>query len=115
MEEKHVALLAYLLSIVGAAYVLFARRKEEFAVYHAKQSLGLGLLAIVILLIWGVAGWLLSWIPYLGFIFAVAAFALVIAAYIGLLIAWLFDMKFALDERMQPVPVVGGLIQRFFP
>ena len=113
--SRYIAFLAYVFSVVGAAFVLVFRRDDSFAVYHAKQSLGLGLLAIAILLIWGVAGWLLSWIPYLGFIFAVAAFALVIAAYIGLLIAWLFGMKFALDERMQPVPVVGGLIQRFFP
>ncbi len=113
--SRYIAFFAYLLSVVGAVFVLLFRRDDRFAVYHAKQSLGLVLLAIAILIVWGVAGWLVSWIPYLGFIIAIATFALVIAAYITLMIGWLFGMKSALEERMQPVPVVGGLIQRFLP
>lgn len=113
--SRYVAFFAYLFSVVGALGVLLLRRNDRFAVYHAKQSLGLVLLAIVALLVWGVVGWVVSWVPYVGFIFAMAAFALVIAAYITLVVSWIAGMKYALDEKMQPVPMFGGLIQRFLP
>jgi len=113
--SRYVAFFAYLLSVIGAVVVLLLRRDDRFAVYHAKQSLGLVLLAVVAVVVWTVAGWLMSWVPYVGFILAMATFALVIAAYITLVIGWLIGMKYALEEKMQPVPVVGGLIQRFLP
>jgi uncharacterized membrane protein len=108
-NAKYFALLAYLLSLVGALYVLLARRNDKFAVYHAKQSLGIAMLALVVLITWIVIAWILAWIPYLGFIFAMASFALVIAAYLVLAIAYILGMKYALDEKMQPVPIVGRL------
>jgi uncharacterized membrane protein len=113
--SRYIAFLAYLLSVVGAVFVLLFRRNDRFAVFHAKQSLGLVLLAVMVIIIWAVAGWLMSWIPYIGFIFAMATFALVIASYMTLFISWLMGIKYALEEKMQPVPVIGGLIQRIFP
>jgi uncharacterized membrane protein len=107
MEEKHIAFLAYLLSIVGAFYVLFARRKEEFAVYHARQSLGIGGIAIGLLVGWFIVLWVLTWIPWIGFILGIAIFALVIAAYIMLTISCIRGMMNALQLKKQPVPVVG--------
>jgi len=111
-NAKYFALLAYLLSLVGALYVLLARRNDKFAVYHAKQSLGIAMLALVVLITWIVIAWILAWIPYFGFIFAMASFALVIAAYLVLAIAYILGMKYALDEKMQPVPIVGALADR---
>jgi uncharacterized membrane protein len=113
--SRYAAFFAYLFSVVGALGVLLLRRNDRFAVYHAKQSLGLVLLALIVFLVWGVVGWAVSWIPYLGFIVAMALFALVIAAYIAFVFSWIFGMKYALDEKMQPMPMVGGFIQRFLP
>lgn len=113
--SRYVALCAYVFSVVGAVVVLAVRRDDRFAVYHAKQSLGLALLALLALLAWAVAGWLVSWIPYIGFILAMASFALVIAAYITLAISWIIGMKYALAFKIRPVPVVGRLIHRLLP
>jgi uncharacterized membrane protein len=113
--SRYFAFFAYLLNVIGAVFVLLFRRNDQFAVYHAKQSLGLIVLAGVIFLVWAVVGWVISWIPFIGFIFAMAMFALVIAAYIAITISWFLGMKYALGEQMQPVPMVGGLIQRFLP
>jgi uncharacterized membrane protein len=112
--SKYFAFIAYLLSVIGAAFILLARRNDRFAVYHAKQSLGLFLVAIGVLLAWIVVGWTLAWIPYIGFIFAMALFALAIAAYIALIVCWFMGMHYALDGKIQPVPLVGGLILRIF-
>jgi uncharacterized membrane protein len=113
--NRYSAFLAYLFSVVGAIVVLFLRRDDRFAVYHAKQSLGLIVLAVVLFVAWGIVGWVISWIPFIGFILAMAAFALVIAGYITLTISWIVGMRYALNGQMQPVPMVGGLIQRFLP
>jgi uncharacterized membrane protein len=110
--SKYFAFFAYLLSLIGAIIVLLVRRHDRFAVYHAKQSLGILLIAVGVLLGWIVVGWVVSWIPYIGFIVAIALFALVIAAYIILAVCWLIGMGYALHEKMQPVPLVGGLILR---
>ncbi|MCP4395888.1 MAG: hypothetical protein GY801_01060 [bacterium] len=107
-QEKYVAFLAYLLSLFGAIYVLFFRpKKEQFALYHARQSLGIQVIALALLLAWFVVMWILTWIPYIGFIFGIALFSLVIAAYIVLAISCIQGMVNALQLKKQPVPVVG--------
>jgi uncharacterized membrane protein len=111
-NAKYFAFLAYLLSVVGALYILLARRNDKFAVYHAKQSLGITILALAVLIVWIVIAWIIAWIPYVGFIFAMALFSLVMAAYLVLAIVYILGMKYALDEKMQPVPIVGGLAER---
>jgi uncharacterized membrane protein len=110
MNSKVFAFLAYLLSIIGALYVLFARREDEFAVYHAKQSLGIAIIAIGVFIAWVVFGWIISWIPYIGFIFAMALFSLVIAAYVLLIISCITGMVNALQMKRQPVWVIGDWI-----
>lgn len=107
-QEKYFAFLAYLLSFVGAIYVLFFRpKKEQFALYHARQSLGIQLIALALLLAWFIVMWILAWIPYIGFIFGIALFSLVIAAYIVLTISCISGMVYALQAKKQLVPIVG--------
>jgi uncharacterized membrane protein len=112
-QEKYFAFLAYLLSLVGAIYVLFFRPKDEgFARYHAKQSLGIQVIALVLLLAWFIVMWVLTWIPYIGFIFGIALFSLVIAAYIVLTISCISGMKYALQAKQQAVPIFGNYAAR---
>ena len=110
MNSRIFAFLAYLLSVIGALYVLFTRRKDEFAVYHAKQSLGIAIIALGVFIAWVVFGWIISWVPYVGFIFAMALFSLVIAAYILLIISCITGMVNALQMKQQPVLVIGDWI-----
>ncbi len=112
-REKYFAFLAYLLSFIGALYVIFFRpKKEQFALYHAKQSLGIQVMVLGVLAVWFIVMWMLAWIPYIGFIFGIALFALVIAAYIILTISCISGMMYALQGKMQLVPVVGGYATR---
>ena len=107
------AVCAYVLSIIGAVFVLIFRRNDAFAAYHAKQSLGIAVAAIVAFVVWAVGGWVISWIPYIGFIVAVACFALVIAAYITLAICSIVGIKYAWQGKQQPVPIIGEKILRY--
>ena len=107
-QKRHLAFLSYLLSIVGWLYVLLFHRKDKFAVFHAKQSMLLTLLAVGVPLVWAIVGWIISWIPVWGFIIAVALFTLVIAVYIILVVDWIIGMVYALQAKTKPHPVVGG-------
>ena len=110
--KRAFAFLVYLLSVLGWLYVLLFRRKDRLAVYHAKQSLGITVIAIGGPLIWAGAAWVLSWIPLVGPVLAAASFSLIILTYIVLIAAWIVGMVYALQAVMKPVPVVGGWAER---
>jgi uncharacterized membrane protein len=109
---RNVAFLAYLLPIVGWLYVLLFRRKDEFAVYHAKQSMMLTITAVGTPVAWALFAWIVSWLPLAGPIIAAALFALVILIYIFLAATWVIGMVYALQAKMEPVPVLGGWAER---
>ena len=110
--QRHLAFLSYLLSIVGWLYVLRFHREDKFAVFHAKQSMLLTLLAVGVPLVWAIVGWIISWIPVWGFIIAVTLFTLVIAVYIILVVDWIIGMVYALQAKTKPLPVIGGWAAR---
>ena len=108
MSSKISAFIAYLLLIVGWLFVMIFRRSDEFAVFHAKQSLRLTIFVVAIPLIWAVGGYIISFIPFLGPIFATATFTLVMIAAMALFIAWLFGMSNALRGKWSQVPMFGA-------
>lgn len=110
--KVYLAFLAYLLTVLGWLYILLFHRRDEFALYHAKQSLGITLAAIGGPALWVAGGWIVSWIPYVGFILAISAFSLLIALYVALIVAWLVGMLYALQAKRKPVPVVGRWAER---
>lgn len=110
--RRNAAFLAYLLPIFGWLYVLLFHRKDEFALYHAKQSMMLTMTAVGTPAAWVVVAWIVSWFPLAGPIISAALFALVILIYIFLAIDWVIGMVYASQARMQPIPVVGGWAER---
>ncbi len=103
------AFLTYLLLFFGWIYVFVAHRDNKLAIYHTKQSIMLVLTAISVPLIWAIIGWLLSFIiPYFGFVFAIALFALAIVILLFLALIWIIGMTYALKAEFKPLPVVGG-------
>jgi len=109
---RSVAFLAYLLPIVGWLYVLLFRKKDEFAVYHAKQSMVLTMTAVGAPAAWAVVAWIASWLPLAGPIISVALFSLVILIYVFLAATWVIGMVYALQAKSQPIPVLGGWAER---
>jgi uncharacterized membrane protein len=110
--QRTLAFLAYLLSILGWLYVLLFQRKNELAVYHARQSLGLTLVAIGAFVAWALGAWILSWIPLVGPLVAAAAFSLVLLTYLFLGVAWIMGMVYALQAEAKPLPLVGRWVER---
>jgi uncharacterized membrane protein len=111
-REQTMAFLSYLLSIAGTAVVLFNPKRTPYAAFHARQSLGIFLLAIISALAWVIAGWIVTWIPVAGPAFAAALFSLVVAACIILFVCWIKGMINAVKGKLDPVPIVGASIAK---
>lgn len=110
--KRHAAFLAYLLPVVGWLYVLLFHRKDEFVMYHAKQSVALAMTAVGALAVWAVVAWLVSWLPLVGSIIAAVLFALVILIYIFLPVTWVIGMVYALQAKVKPLPILGRWAER---
>jgi uncharacterized membrane protein len=111
MSSRLPAVLVYLLPVLGWLYVFFFHRRNSLALYHLRQAIGLVVFLVVILIAWGVVGWLLAWVPYLG-VLSIALFALVVSAYFYGIVAWLFGIYNALSDRESPLPLFGRWASR---
>jgi uncharacterized membrane protein len=105
------AVLAYLLPVIGWLYVFFFQRKNAFAVYHLRQSIGLVFFLIATAVSWIIVGWVLAWIPYAA-VLSIALFAIVITAFIYGFIAWFMGMSHAFRELQIPLPLFGEWANR---
>lgn len=99
-EGKTIAIIAYI-TIFGLliAFVMNNDKKNPFAAYHLRQSLGLGVtgLALSVINVIPILGWLIS---ILGSIF--------------LIILWVMGLVSALNGQEKPVPVLGTKFQEWF-
>lgn len=103
MEQQPVSSNAQLIAIVSyltligwiIAFVLYQNDKSELAVYHIRQSLGI--------LILGIVGWVVFWIPIIGW-----------AAGIFLFVLWLMGLIYAAQGEARPVPLLGNFMQDLF-
>jgi len=104
------AVIAYI-PVFGWLYVLFFQRKNTLAVYHLRQSIGLFLFLIGVLVGWAVIAWVLTWIPFMDIV-GVALFTIVMAAYFLGAVAWVLGLVNALSGRSNPLPVFGQWADR---
>lgn len=99
-EGKTIAIISYI-TIFGLliAFLMNNDKKNSFASYHLRQSLGLGLtgLALSVVNIIPILGWLVS---ILGSIF--------------LIILWVIGLMGALNGKEKPVPFLGEKYQEWF-
>ncbi|MGB7768315.1 MAG: DUF4870 domain-containing protein [Verrucomicrobiia bacterium] len=99
-EDKTVAIVAYL-TLIGfiAAVIIHSNKKTKLGAYHLRQMLGfmLSWLAVIILLIIPIIGWIL--IPVF---------------YIFMIVLWIMGLVAAIKGEMKPMPVVGPLYQKWF-
>jgi uncharacterized membrane protein len=100
MEEgKTIAIIAYI-TIFGliAAFIMNTDKKNSFAAYHIRQSLGLG--------ITGLALGVVNIIPILGWIVGILGSML-------LIVLWVMGLISALNGQEKPVPVLGEKYQEW--
>lgn len=99
-EGKTIATIAYL-TLIGLiiAFVMNNDKKNTFAAYHIKQSLGLALT--------GLALGLIGMIPILGWIINIIGIFI-------LLFMWIMGLVNALNGHEKPVPILGDKYLEWF-
>ncbi|MBE7641353.1 hypothetical protein GUB10_13515 [Salegentibacter sp. BLCTC] len=99
-DPKTIAIIAYL-TVIGlvVAFVLNNEKKDEFAAFHIKQSLGLILISLGLFIIGmiPILGWILS---FLGSIF--------------LLYLWIMGLINAINHKTKAVPIFGQQFEKWF-
>ena len=95
-NAQMIAVVSYL-TLVGwiIAFILYQNDKSELAIFHLRQALGLVII--------GAIGWVVFWIPFIGW-----------AAAIFLFVLWIMGLISAAQGEMKPVPLLGSLFQDIF-
>ena len=99
-EGKNTAIIAYI-TIIGLiiAFVMNNEKKESFASYHIRQSLGLGLTSLAL----GAIGI----IPILGWIINVLGIFVI-------LYMWIVGLMNAINGEEKPIPFLGNKYAEWF-
>jgi uncharacterized membrane protein len=99
-EGKTMAIVAYI-TLIGliVAFVLNIEKKNSFANYHIRQSLGLGLTGLVLGMV--------NIIPLLGQLVSIIGFFI-------LLVMWISGLMSALNGKEKPVFLLGEKYQEWF-
>lgn len=99
-DGKSTAIIAYL-TLIGliVAFVQNAEKKNTFANFHIRQSLGL--------MCTGLALSLINIIPYLGWIVCITGMVV-------LLVLWILGLLNAVNGKESAVPLLGNLYNKWF-
>lgn len=99
-EGKNIAIIAYI-TLIGliVAFVMNSEKKNTFAQYHIRQVLGLAITGFSI----GIIGL----IPFIGWIISILASIIII-------IMWIMGLMNAINEKEQPVPIMGTYFEKWF-
>lgn len=99
-DEKNIAIIAYI-TFIGLiiAFVMNNEKKNEFAKFHIKQSLGLSLT--------GLALGIIAMIPILGWI-------IYIVGIFVLLYMWVMGLINAINNQEKTVPFLGDKYAEWF-
>ncbi|MES2678858.1 MAG: hypothetical protein V4635_03195 [Bacteroidota bacterium] len=100
---KTVAIISYI-TLIGwiIALIIHSGNKTRLGAYHLRQTLGLMILIVCV----GILGYILYFIPM--------GWAIKAALNIGLLVFWIIGLVSAISGDEKPLPIVGGLFQKWF-
>ena len=103
-EDKTIAIVAYL-TLIGfiVAIVLHMNKKTKLGAFHLRQMLGFVLTGVAVMF----CGFILAFIPILGWL-------CMLALWVSMLVLWILGLVAAINGQMTPMPVVGPLYQKWF-
>lgn len=99
-EGKTIAIIAYI-TVIGLiiAFVMNNEKKNTFASYHIRQSLGLTIAAIALSVI-GI-------IPILGWLISFFGFFII-------LFLWIMGLINVFNSKIKPLPLIGVKFEEWF-
>lgn len=102
--------LAYLFSWITGIIVYLAKPEDKYARFHAMQSILLGVVLFVLIILFGVFAGIIS-VLTLGF-GVVLIGILLLPVQLGLLLLWLFLMWKAYSGEKYKLPVIGDYAEK---
>ncbi len=111
-ESKLFGALAYLLGIVTGIIVFLMKKDDKYAKFHAMQSILLGVAAFVIVVVLGIVGTIISFIPVIGWIIGLLIAVLWFIIGLGLFVLWLLLMWRAYNGVKWKLPIIGEHAER---
>lgn len=106
MSNKAIGIVAYI-TIIGwiIAFVIHKGKDDKSAMagYHIEQSLGLILVAIGLMIIGNILGAIAG-------VFSL----LMMLVNIGLIVLWVFGLINAVNEKREPIPLIGKFFEGKF-
>lgn len=94
----HITLIGWIIALVQNG-----SDKNEDASFYIRQMLGLIILSIGVQIV----GFILAFIPILGWLCILAAWAAVVGA-------WIYSLVSAINGKKEPTPFIGGYFQQWF-
>lgn len=98
-EGKTIAIISYI-TLIGLiiAIVMNKEKKNNFAAFHIRQSLGIMILYLIVYLIF--------WAIYVPFLPTIL--------YLLILVLWILGFMAAIQGEIKPVPLIGDYFQQWF-
>lgn len=103
-EGKMMAIIAYI-TLIGLiiAFVMNNDKKNTFAAFHIRQSIGIALISIA----FGIVSIIIGFIPILGWLISSVGFLLIF-------VLWIIGLIGAANGEEKLVPVLGDKFQEWF-
>jgi uncharacterized membrane protein len=115
MNERILCLIAYIFSLPGVILVRFAGKKSSFCLHHARRSAELFIFLLFLFVNWYVITYILSLIPYAGFLLAIALFGIIVAAWIFCLALCVMGIVKALQGKTVVFPFITSFVNKIDP
>ena len=114
-NNKICAILAYIFLIGVIWYFVDEKmKKDAFVKFHVKQALFLFVIGIGISIAFMILSAVLAVIPFIGWLISLILIPLGLAINIGLFILWVFGLINAINEKKEPIPLIGTHAERLF-
>jgi uncharacterized membrane protein len=112
--NRLLAVLCYLLPIVGPVAIFLFGRRKLFALYHACQAIMLAAMAVLLPVAWLVASLAIAWVPMAGPTLGASAFTIVIVGLLAAVVLGIVGIFNAFGAKMTPLFLVGRRGERLF-
>lgn len=99
-DGKNIAIIAYI-TVIGLiiAFVMNSDKKQPFATYHIRQSLGVMLTAF--------AGAFINIIPFLGWLLYLPILVIIV-------VMWISGLMNAINGKEKPILILGKKYEQWF-
>lgn len=95
-DTKLFAFLGVLFTVIGFIVVYATRKDDKYAMYYGKQGLVLFIAWVIV----SVVGWIIGWVPVIGWL-------IMALLWLGMVLLWIFGMISSLSGEMKPIPIIG--------